>query len=221
MKRSSRGIKVRSDAGSIHKLSGSLPISMKDEGTARRVMQVDDTQLINQTRAGNHQSFDELVRRYYSPAWCMAYTMTTDEAAADGAVLDAFVTAYHQIGNLAPEADFSPWFYTIVVNCARREARRVIWKHWPPMLAGSSVSAKAARNRRNVAELKREFWGAVCLLPVDLREVVALHYVLDMSEAEMTAVLNLPPGTVKLRMDRARRLLLLWKMVNRVVRRRQ
>jgi RNA polymerase sigma-70 factor, ECF subfamily len=188
---------------------------------ARRVMHVDEIELIDQTRAGDHRAFEELVRRYHSPAWCMAYTLTTDETAADAAVLDAFVAAYRHIGNLAPETGFSAWFYTFVVNFARREARRAIWKRWPPMLAGSSVSARTARNRRSVAERKGEFWGAVCLLPVDLREVVALHYVLDMSEVEMAAVLSLPPNTVKSRVDRARRLLRLWKMVYRVVRWRQ
>lgn len=52
-----------------------------------------------------------------------------------------------------------------------------------------------------------QVWRAVKRLPLDLRVVVALRYVLDLTESETTCVLKLPVGTVKSRMHRARKLL--------------
>ncbi|MFZ5824598.1 MAG: RNA polymerase sigma factor [Bacillota bacterium] len=171
---------------------------------------MDEAHLVEQARAGDQQAFAELFHRYLTAAWRVAYTITGDSHAADDAVQEAFIIAYHRLGNVAPGARFGPWFHAIAANCARRQARRAVWKRWLPLLAADSVADAAARESLDAAETRGEVWEAVRRLPVDLRVVVALRYVLDMSEVDMAAALGLPAGTIKSRLHRARRLLQEW-----------
>lgn len=166
---------------------------------------VDEEELLGRCRAGDQQGFTELFNRYKVRALRLAYAVTGDPALAEDATQEAFIQAFRAIGNIRPGAPFGPWFYAILTNRARRLAIRRRWR-WLPLLSAEALPDVGAAKALDSAE-NGHVWEATRRLPVELRVVVALRYVLDMSEAEMASVLNLPTGTVKSRLHRARELL--------------
>lgn len=165
-----------------------------------------DEELVTLCQAGDEQGFTELFSRYHLPAWRVAYALTGDRSLADDVTQEAFIQAFRAIRNVRPGARFSPWFYAILVNRARRVLGRRRWWRWLP-LSEAAVPHLVSEGGIAAAEARDAVWEALRRLPVDLREVLVLRYLLDWSEQEMAAALGVPPGTVKSRLYRARQLL--------------
>lgn len=166
---------------------------------------IDEAELLERCRAGDQQGFAELFRLYQTRALRLAYAITGDSVLADDATQEAFIQAFRALRNIRPGAPFGPWFFSVLANRARRLAIRRRWR-WLPLTSAEGLTDTRAAAALASAE-NGEVWRAAQRLPVDLRVVVALRYVLDMSEAEMAASLQVPTGTVKSRLHRARQLL--------------
>ncbi|MCL8208175.1 MAG: sigma-70 family RNA polymerase sigma factor [Actinomycetia bacterium] len=168
------------------------------------VGRLDDEELLRRCRAGDQDGYAELFRRYRDRAYRLAYVITGDPGLSEDVTQEAFIQAFRRLENVRPGSPFGPWFFAIVAHCARRQgrARRTPWLALP---AAESLSDTRAADALDAVE--SEVWRAVQDLPVDLRVLVALRYVLDLTEAEAAHVLRLPLGTVKSRLHRARRLL--------------
>ncbi len=121
----------------------------------------------------------------------LARAVIGSRAAAEDAVQEAFLRAWRAIGRYDPQRAFEPWLATIVV----RECRRAL--------------AKETRRRAVLPQPQPDAPGgalfdAVENLPCKLREVVALHHMSGYSVQECAQVLQVPLGTVKSRLHRAR-----------------
>lgn len=163
-----------------------------------------EAELVARCQAGDHAAFSELFARYKDRAFRLAYAILGDPALADDATQEAFIQAFRALRNVRPGAPFGPWFLAILGKRARRLAvRRHRWR-WLPLVSAGGVPDQRAASALDAVE-GLQVWAAVRQLPVDLRVVVGLRYVLDMGEAEMAAVLGLPAGTVKSRLHRARK----------------
>ena len=151
-------------------------------------------------------AYEELVRRYQDVAVRTAHLISPDGDAED-AVQDAFVKAYAALARFRPDAPFRPWILRIVANEARNRRRsagrrtglalRAAEDRRPGDAAPSPESAVLAGERRS------DLLRAVNGLRDDDREVIAVRYFLDLSEAEAAITLGIPRGTVKSRLSRA------------------
>lgn len=166
---------------------------------------MDETEAVARCLLGDQQGFTELFERYRLRAWRVAYAMTGDRALADDATQEAFVQAFRAIRNLRPDAPFGPWFYALLTNATRRMVKRRRW--WLPLFLFHEVPDERADAGLAAAESRSEIWQRVQGLAPELREVVSLRYLLDLSEQEMASILKIPAGTVKSRLHRARELL--------------
>jgi RNA polymerase sigma-70 factor (ECF subfamily) len=143
--------------------------------------------------------FGELYQGSYRRLVLTAYAMTGDLGAAEEITQEAFTVAYgrrHRVFRLdSPEA----WLRTVVVNLARRRHRR------SAMLDRllRRQSAEPAPDTLPVGE-HLDLHVAIRTLDQDLRSVVVLHYLADLPVAEVAAILDIPNGTVKTRLVRAR-----------------
>lgn len=174
------------------------------DGDEKVVGRLDDEELLRRCRAGDEQGYAELFHRYKDRAYRLAYVITGDTALSDDVTQEAFIQAFRRLGNVRPGAPFAPWFFAIVAHRARRLSLRRSGR-WLPLLSAETLSDPGAADALDAAE--SQVWRAVRRLPVDLRAVVALRYVLDLTEPEAAAVLRVPVGTVKSRLYRARLLL--------------
>lgn len=164
-----------------------------------------EEEIVSRCQTGDEQAFAELFHRYKVKAMRLAYAILGDTTLADDATQEAFIQAFRAIRNLRPGTPFAPWFYAILVRKARRLAARRRWR-WLPLLFAQALPDPKTATAFDGAE-RSDVWNALQRLPVDLRIVVALRYVQDMNEAEMASLLQVPVGTVKSRLYRARKLL--------------
>lgn len=130
-------------------------------------------------------------------------------AEADDVVQEAFVKAYAALPRFRADGEFRGWLLTIVRNetrnlfrsRGRRAAREELARlpHADLVLDPEATALDAARRDELLARVRD--------LPVELREVVACRYLLELSEAETATALGIPGGTVKSRLHRALRVL--------------
>ena len=161
-----------------------------------------DPQVVGAASRGDLGAFEQLVRRYQPDVWRLAYHLLHDESAAEDATQDAFVRAYRFLPRYRGDSKFSTWLFSIGRNCAFDELRRMQRRR----RVNDAVGAQplAAQPEHTIALEVRE---AVAALPLELREPVILIDMFGVSYREVARMLEIPEGTIKSRMHKARRLL--------------
>lgn len=157
-----------------------------------------DPQVVSAARRGDLAAFEELVRRYQGDVWRLSFHLLHDEAAADDVTQDAFVRAYRFLARYRGESKFSTWLFTITRNCALDEVRRAARRR---RLSERMRPEQVTTSDHTVGVEVREALGE---LPRELKEAVVLIDMFGTSYAEAGAILDLPVGTVKSRVHRAR-----------------
>ena len=168
-----------------------------------------ENRLIERSRGGDARAYEDLVRLHQEPAFRVACVLTRSPADAEEAVQDAFVKAWGAIGRFRTGAPFRPWLLAIVANESKTSTRSAGRRHaWTAraVLEESVTGSTASPSAESVvidAERRDELLARLADLPDRERLVLELRYLLDLSEAEMAAVLGCRPGTVKSRVSRA------------------
>lgn len=161
-----------------------------------------DPQLVAAARAGDLDGFAALVRRYQADVWRLGFHLVGDAALADDVAQDAFVRAFRFLPRYRGESRFSTWLFTITRNCALDELRRAGRQR----RLHDDLDALAAPSRSDHG-VRLEVREALGELPRELREPVVLIDMFGVSYGEVAAMLEVPLGTIKSRVHRARALL--------------
>jgi RNA polymerase sigma-70 factor, ECF subfamily len=173
---------------------------------------VDDQQLVEAARRGSDRAFAVLVRAHERALYCTAYSILGSSWDASDAVQDAFLEAYAKIEDLRDVARFKPWLVRILVNTCYdalgRRRRLVPVGEAPeaPDRAGTQAGAAGTAAEAHAfigTEAQLDLFRAVRDLDEDQRAVIALRYFLDLKVDDVAAALDVPPGTVKSRINRA------------------
>ena len=148
-------------------------------------------------------SSQDYVREVYDASYrrlvVQMLALSGDLAVAEDAVQEAFVKAVGQGGRFATLANPEAWLRTVATNHLRNRWRRSrVWAAIVPRLH-SDARPRPALSPDHVAVV-----AALRQLPEDLREVVTLHHIADLSVADVAQTLGLPEGTVKTRLARGR-----------------
>ena len=166
---------------------------------------MDDIELIERARSGDHAAFGALVRRYSTDALRVATAIAGRDDDAEDAAQTAFVKAYGALGRFRAESPFRPWLMRIVANEAKnrrrsagRRAALASRAARGPVLAAPSAEDTALRTYDSTRLLE-----AVAALDDRDRTVIAYRWFAQLSEAEMAEALQCAPGTVKSRLSRA------------------
>ncbi|OBR65199.1 hypothetical protein A7K91_00540 [Paenibacillus oryzae] len=85
---------------------------------------IEDDDLVDLAKTGDHPAFGELVRRHRTKAFGWAKKLTQDPFAAEDIVQDALIRAFLHLGDLVDTQRFMPWLRTIVHNLAYMKLRR-------------------------------------------------------------------------------------------------
>src|SRR5438874_4707800 len=168
---------------------------------------LDESELVERARSGDHEAYAELVHAYQAIAFRTAFLIAGGATEAEDAAQDGFVKAWRALGRFRAGAPFKPWLLRIVANEAhnrRRSAGRRM--HLAIRAAAAEPSGGAAPSPEASvldAERRDELLTAVNELPEDQRLVVSLRYFVGLSEEEVAEALAIAPGTVKSRTSRA------------------
>lgn len=169
--------------------------------------------LVSAAQSGERDAFAQLVRRYEDQVFTMSLRMLSHREDARDLAQEIFLTVYQSLGEFRGDSLFKTWIYRVTVNRCRDELRRrrTVKHTRPGSLAGvdgteldppgrEPTPEEGARGR----ETERLIADAMDRLPGDLREIVVLRDVQDLSYDEMARVLEVPVGTVRSRLNRAR-----------------
>jgi RNA polymerase sigma-70 factor (ECF subfamily) len=164
---------------------------------------VDDQALIAATLAGQSEAFGELVGRYERAVYHLAVRTLHDRTEAEDATQEAFFKAYRALGSFRPGAKFSTWIFTICYRacCDRLAKRKRISGDEFPDRADPAAGPEALAERNDDAV---RLLAAVDTLPEKYRAVITLYHLQGKQYDEIATVLNLPLGTVKTHLFRAK-----------------
>jgi RNA polymerase sigma-70 factor (ECF subfamily) len=180
--------------------------------------QLSDAELVRRFKEGDRAAYSEIVRRYQDRVFtlCLRW-MGGDRQVAEEVAQDVFLALYRSLSRFRGDAQLSTWIYRVVINhCKNRRLyrkRRHMDQH--EGLEGESTDPDAAARQiaddgpGTDASLHAQQAGhllqeALERLDDEQRQIIVLRDVQDLSYEEIADILDLPRGTVKSRLHRAR-----------------
>ncbi|MBI3457207.1 MAG: sigma-70 family RNA polymerase sigma factor [Candidatus Rokubacteria bacterium] len=166
-----------------------------------------ERRFVERLRAGDARAFEELVRTYQHRVFGVAARMLGNASEAEEVAQEVFLRVHRAVGEFRGEAKLSTWLYAITSRlCLTRlaESERRLGREGEEVLmrlANGHANPVAALER---SELEAALHRAIAELPEDRRIVVVLRDLEGLSYEEIAEALELPVGTVRSRLHRAR-----------------
>ena len=177
-----------------------------------------DADVVRLAQEGRETAFRELVRRYERPVFSLVFRMVRDRETAEDLAQDAFIKVLNHIDKYSPEFKFSSWLFKIANNVAidwmrRKRLDTVSMDGSPHATTAAEVEAttfdlaaqqESALDEMEARELGTEIERAIAHLRPEYRACIMLRHVEGRSYEEIATTLDLPLGTVKTYIHRAR-----------------
>ena len=174
----------------------------------RNTRQLTDDDCIARAQRGDATAFAELVRRFQDRVFRFLLRLTRTREDAQDLTQETFMHAYEALPRWRPDAQFSTWLLRIARNLAYdmlRRSQRVDFVTLEPEQEARLVdTAPTPEAALQGVEQLRLLETALARLPTDQREVLLLREIEQLSYDEIALVLDVPLGTIKSRIARAR-----------------
>lgn len=169
---------------------------------------VDDMQLIRRIAQQERQALSELYESYHRPLFFYLLQLTSDYGLAEEILQDTLVAVWKSARSFEGRSGVLTW----LIGIARRQAHNTLRKHRLPQVNLSELEGMPAPEMEPeefaLASVARdELTQAFRLLAPIYREVLLLIFVQELSYQETAVILEVPVGTVKSRLSKARRAL--------------
>lgn len=192
------------------------PISKEER---RQQSRQEDYNLVRRALDGDEAAYTRLRNKYWRSVHSMLQRMIRDKSDAEDLTQEAFIKAFNSIASFNPEYAFSTWLYKIASNnCIdylRKRRLKTVSIDAPVQMRDGEVhmelpdaDAPLPDNPLTSAERTAVLQDAIRNLPDKYRIVIELRHTHEMEYADIAKQLNLPLGTVKAHLFRARALLL-------------
>jgi RNA polymerase sigma-70 factor (ECF subfamily) len=179
---------------------------------------VTDQEVVRRARAGHEDAYRELLRRYQRPVFSLIYRMVRDRELAEDLAQETFVKVLNALDTYRPEFKFSSWIFKIANNASidhlrRRELDTLSLDGGPNATSAQEVEETrpivAARGETALEEVEARELGsaierAISKLRPEYRACIILRHIEDRPYEEIAEILDLPLGTVKTFLHRAR-----------------
>ena len=181
-------------------------------------VRLSDQEVVLMARAGREAAYRELIRRYERPIFALLFRMVRDRELAEDLSQETFIKALNAIESYRPEFKFSSWIFKIANNAAidhlrRRELDTLSLDGSPHAETPEAMQATAlqigARQESPLDTVEaKELGGAIEIaigrLRPEYRSCILLRHVEGRAYEEIAEMLDLPLGTVKTYIHRAR-----------------
>jgi len=178
----------------------------------------DDLYYVSLCQRGNVDAFQVLVERYQKRMVNVAYRIIGNYEDACETVQEAFLSAFRAIRRFRGDAAFSTWLTGITINHSRNRLKKVrSLAHYEgvsiddPLENDSGVMGydhpsreEPVLERLERKEIQAKVQECIGTLDGEFREVLVLRDIQEFSYGEIHDILNLPEGTIKSRLFRAR-----------------
>lgn len=176
---------------------------------------MDEFEAIRRVRRRDWSGLEALIDRHQLRAVRAAFLVTGDRQVSEDIVIEAFYRAWEHINQFDGSRPFAPWFFTLVMNAARRAASQtthyvdLVDTHSPDPASFSRFESdpEAILIR---AESKDEIHQALARLPLEQRIAIVQQYFLDWTVEQIADRAARPEGTIKWRLSQARKRLRDW-----------
>jgi RNA polymerase sigma-70 factor, ECF subfamily len=182
------------------------------------VLSLSDEDLMGRVAEEDERAFPELVRRYQGRVTNLVSRILNDRECADDLAQEVFVRVFVHRRNYRRGSKFSTWLFTIAANLAKNEIRRrVRRRNWFSLDALQEVLSdntmqladpgEGRESKMEREQLRDEVARAIATVPDKYRLSLVLRDIEGLSYEEIAQVLNIPGGTVRSRINRARSML--------------
>lgn len=163
-------------------------------------------ELIERCRRGDEGAFQELVNGYKDLVFALIARTTVDLSRAEDLAQEVFLRVHRGLPYFRGEAKLSTWMYRIVVNVCLLEQQR------QPPVESLDDDGTDARNATSIVdrqfsdlEVRDRLEKAIARLPANYRLLIAAHYLEGVQYEDLAEAMNLPLGTIKTQLHRAKR----------------
>lgn len=175
-----------------------------------------DLLLVEQARSGNEKAFASLLNRYRDSIFFMLLKMVNNSSDAEDLTIEAFGKAFRSLESYTPNFAFSTWLFKIATNncidfIRKKRASPSIIDQGPDVMDTYTINLQsdmpdpeeALINHQKIAQLRE----VVDQLKPRYKSLIELRYYKEYSYEEISKELNLPIGTIKAQLFRAKTLL--------------
>lgn len=159
-----------------------------------------DEGLIKAFVEGDKAGFDELVYRYKDRVYNLVLKFMYDKSDAEDVTQDVFFELFKNLKSFRYQAKFSTYLYRMVFNTCQKSNRRVKYRQIENIDRPAEPGANAVVRQEEIQAVRE----ALASLPDDLLQPLILVTYEGMNYQDIAGILQLPLGTVKTRIFRAR-----------------
>lgn len=184
----------------------------------REVREQADAGLVESSMRGDPDAFDELVRRYMDRVYHVIYRFVGNHEDAMDLAQEVFVRAYQGLSAFRGQAQVYTWLFSIAANVARNRLRDRSRKgrdqgvsldglaeEAPAIAAAHASTHSNPRDAASAQELHAALEDCLATLPEGFRLAFCLRTFDGMRYEQIAETLGCPPGTVKSRLNEARK----------------
>ncbi|MDQ2085267.1 sigma-70 family RNA polymerase sigma factor [Herbivorax sp. ANBcel31] len=177
-----------------------------------------EKELIEQAKSGSIEAFEQLIEKCQKKVFNIAFKMMGNYEDASELAQEAFIKAYKSIKKFKGDSLFSTWIYRITTNVCLDELRKR--KNKKVISLDEYIKYDGEEIKRQVKdespgpekvfekrEIKNIMKKCIDSLPIEYKTVVVLRDIQGFSYEEIAKIIKCPEGTVKSRINRARKAL--------------
>ena len=179
--------------------------------------------LIRKLRERDPQAFREIVSRYRDRVYNLTYRMLGSHEEAEDLAQETFITVFKSIDTFRGDAKFGTWLYRITANLCKNRIKYLSRRHHrnqaeynEEVVTGGGMReaqlttgtpTPSPQKQLETMELEQFFRQAIQSLDEDQRLLVVLRDIEGLHYEEIFSITNVPVGTIKSRLHRARMIL--------------
>lgn len=176
-----------------------------------------DGEVVKRSIEGDPQAFNVLVEKYYRKIYNLAYRFVGDSEEANDLAQEIFTAAFQNLGKFRGDAKFSTWLFQIATNRGKNKFKYLKRRGYFVNRGQSDADDEREYLQKAVPDystnpedllagkqIQKVVQDAINELDPDHKEIVILRDIEGFSYEEIARILNLPEGTTKSRLHRAR-----------------
>ena len=165
-----------------------------------------ERELVERCRGGDEAAFQQLVDTYKNLVFALIARSVPDRSRADDLAQDVFLRVHRGLTYFRGDARLATWIYRIVANvCSEQRSERPLPLSLDDERSGAAAAHGSADRQFSDLELRDRLEKAIARLPQNQRLLIAAHYLQGVQYEDLAEAFNLPLGTVKTQLYRAKR----------------
>lgn len=177
----------------------------------------EDRETVRRCLRGEREAFDVLVEKYYKKIYNLSYRFVGDSEEANDLAQEIFTAAYQNLKKFRGDAKFSTWLFQIATNRGKNRFKYLKRRGYFASRGQTDGDEERDDLRRAIPDfstnpetmlagkqIQKIVQDAINDLDADHKEIVILRDIEGLSYEEIAKILNLPEGTTKSRLHRAR-----------------